>query len=101
MCTSIRNSVPSVSTKGSRCKLVTVGITPVTSSWGWEAKLYPGLRRWARSVLLVPKEAVMRAWVMLGMTVFFVAVILTLRETRGDEEMLIRLGGRDLRSLPT
>jgi hypothetical protein len=52
-------------------------------------------------VLLVPKEAVMRAWVMLGMTVFFVAVILTLRETRGDEEMLIRLGGRDLRSLPT
>ena len=43
----------------------------------------------------------MRAWLVLGAMVFLTAAVLTLLQTREDEEMLIRLGGRDLRSLPT
>ena len=43
----------------------------------------------------------MRAWFVFGVMCFLVAVVLTLLQTREDEEMFIRLGGRDLRSLPT
>ena len=43
----------------------------------------------------------MRAWFILGVAFFFMAVMLTLLQRREDEEMFIRLGGRDLRSLPT
>jgi len=42
----------------------------------------------------------MRAWFFLGIAFFFMAVLLTLLQSREDEEMFIRLGGRDLRSLP-
>jgi hypothetical protein len=41
----------------------------------------------------------MRAWFVLGVAFFLMAVVWTL-QTREDEEMFIRLGGRDLRSLP-
>ena len=43
----------------------------------------------------------MRGWCILGVIFFVTAVALTLLQTREDEEMFIRLGGRDLRSLPT
>ena len=43
----------------------------------------------------------MRAWFILGVALFLIAVVWTLLETREDEEMFIRLGDRDLRSLPT
>lgn len=43
----------------------------------------------------------MREWFILGVAFFFMAVMLTLLQSREDEEMFIRLGGRDLRSLPT
>ena len=43
----------------------------------------------------------MRAWFVLGAMLCLTAAVLTLLQTREDEEMLIRLGGRDLRSLPT
>jgi hypothetical protein len=43
----------------------------------------------------------MRAWCILGVMFFLTAVALKLLQTREDEEMFIRLGGRDLRSLPT
>jgi|KBSSwiStaDraftv2_1062776.scaffolds.fasta_scaffold3428669_2 hypothetical protein len=43
----------------------------------------------------------MRGWCILGVMFFLTAVVLRLRRTREDEEMFIRLGGRDLRSLPT
>jgi hypothetical protein len=42
----------------------------------------------------------MRDWFVLGVAFFFMAVVLTLLRTRENEEMFIRLGGRDLRSLP-
>ena len=42
----------------------------------------------------------MRAWFFLGIAFFLMAVLLTLLQSREDEEMFIRLGGRDLRSLP-
>ena len=50
---------------------------------------------------LIRAEAVMRGWCILGVMFFLMAVALTLLRTREDEEMFIRLGGRDLRSLPT
>ena len=50
---------------------------------------------------LIRAEAVMRAWFILGVAFFLFAVMLTLLQRREDEEMFIRLGGRDLRSLPT
>ena len=43
----------------------------------------------------------MRAWFILGVAFFMMAVMLTLLQSREDEEMIIRLGGRDFRSLPT
>ncbi len=43
----------------------------------------------------------MRAWFILGVAFFMMAVMLTLLQSREDEEMLVRLGDRDLRSLPT
>ena len=43
----------------------------------------------------------MRAWFILGVAFFLMALMLTLLQSREDEEMFIRLGGRDLRSLPT
>ena len=43
----------------------------------------------------------MRGWCTLGVMFFLMAVVLTLLQTREDEEMFIRLGGRDVRSLPT
>jgi hypothetical protein len=43
----------------------------------------------------------MRSWFVFGVAFFVVAVVWTLMESREDEEMFIRLGGRDLRSLPT
>jgi hypothetical protein len=42
----------------------------------------------------------MRLWFVYGVVFFVIAVAWTLMETREDEEMFIRLGGRDLRSLP-
>jgi hypothetical protein len=42
----------------------------------------------------------MRAWFILGVACFLMAVVWTLVRRREDEEMFIRLGGRDLRSLP-
>lgn len=42
----------------------------------------------------------MREWFVLGVAVFFMAAVWTLLQSREDEEMFIRLGGRDLRSLP-
>jgi hypothetical protein len=52
-------------------------------------------------VHLVRVEGVMRGWFVLGMAFFLMAVVLTRLQSREDEEMFIRLGGRDLRSLPT
>lgn len=49
---------------------------------------------------LIRAEAVMRAWFVLGVAVFFMAVVWTLLQNTQEEEMFIRLGGRDLRSLP-
>jgi hypothetical protein len=43
----------------------------------------------------------MRGWLVLGVALFLMAVVMTLLQRREDEEMFIRLGGRDLRSLPT
>jgi hypothetical protein len=43
----------------------------------------------------------MRGWFVLGVAFLLMAVVLTLLQSREDEEMFIRLGGRDLRSLPT
>ena len=42
----------------------------------------------------------MRAWLILGVTVVAMAGVWTLLQSRNDEEMFIRLGDRDLRSLP-
>ena len=42
----------------------------------------------------------MRDWFIIGVAVFMMAVVWTLLRRRKDEEMFIRLGGRDLRSLP-
>jgi hypothetical protein len=42
----------------------------------------------------------MRGWFVLGVAFFLAAVVWSLLRTREDEEMFIRLGGRDLRSLP-
>ena len=42
----------------------------------------------------------MRTWFVLGVAFFLMAVVLTLLQSREDEEMFIRLDGRDLRSLP-
>ena len=43
----------------------------------------------------------MRAWFILGVVFFLTAVVWTLLQSREDEEMFIRLGGRDLRALPS
>ena len=43
----------------------------------------------------------MRSWFVFGIVFFVIAVVWTLLESREDEEMFVRLGGRDLRSLPT
>jgi hypothetical protein len=42
----------------------------------------------------------MRGWFVLGVAFFFVAVVWTMLRSREDEEMFIRLGDRELRSLP-
>lgn len=42
----------------------------------------------------------MRAWFILGVALFLMAVVWTLLRRRQDEEMFIRLGDRELRSLP-
>lgn len=42
----------------------------------------------------------MRASFVLGVAFFLMAVVWTLVQSREDEEMFIRLGGRNLRSLP-
>lgn len=43
----------------------------------------------------------MRGWFFLGVAFFFMAVIWTMLMSREDEEMFIRLGGREMRSLPS
>ena len=43
----------------------------------------------------------MRGWFVFGVAFFVIAVAWRLVETREDEEMFVRLGGRDMRSLPT
>jgi type IV secretory pathway TrbD component len=45
-------------------------------------------------------EAGMRTWFFFGVGLFAMSVVLTLLQGREDEEMFIRLGNRDLRSLP-
>jgi hypothetical protein len=45
-------------------------------------------------------EAGMRGWFILGISFFFMAALWTLLHSREDEEMFVRLGGRDFRSLP-
>jgi hypothetical protein len=45
-------------------------------------------------------EAEMRAWFVMGLGFFVMAVLWTLLRSREDEEMFIRLGDRELRSLP-
>ena len=42
----------------------------------------------------------MRTWFIRGVAFFLMAVVWTLVRRREDEEMFIRLGNRDLRSLP-
>ena len=42
----------------------------------------------------------MRGWWIQGVAFFLMAVVWTLMRRREDEEMFIRLGNRDLRSLP-
>ncbi len=42
----------------------------------------------------------MRAWFILGVAFFVMAAAWSLLQSREDEEMFIRLGGRDLKSLP-
>jgi hypothetical protein len=42
----------------------------------------------------------MRAWFVFGVACFVMTVAWSLQKRRVDEEMFIRLGGRDLRSLP-
>jgi hypothetical protein len=46
-------------------------------------------------------EAGMRGWFFLGISFFLMAAVWTLLQSREDEEMFVRLGGRDFRSLPT
>jgi hypothetical protein len=46
-------------------------------------------------------EADMRGWFFFGVAFFLMAVVWTFQQSREDDEMFIRLGGRDLRSLPT
>jgi hypothetical protein len=41
----------------------------------------------------------MRAWFVLGVAFFAMAAVWTVLQRR-DEEMFVRLGGRDLRTLP-
>lgn len=43
----------------------------------------------------------MRGWVFYGVAIFLMAVIWSLLMSRDEEEMFIRLGGRELRSLPS
>ncbi len=43
----------------------------------------------------------MRAWFILGVAFFLMAAVWTVLQRREDEEMFIRLGGRDLRALPS
>jgi hypothetical protein len=45
-------------------------------------------------------EGGMRAWFIVGVALFVTAVAWQMARRREDEEMFIRLGGRDLRSLP-
>jgi hypothetical protein len=51
-------------------------------------------------VHLIRVEGGMRAWLIVGVALFATAVAWSLVRNREDEEMFIRLGGRDLRSLP-
>jgi hypothetical protein len=43
----------------------------------------------------------MRRWFLFGMACFLLAAAWTLLQSCEDEEMFIRLGDRDLRSLPS
>ena len=43
----------------------------------------------------------MRGWFVFGVAFFVIAVAWTLIEAREDEEMFVRLGDRDFRSLPS
>jgi hypothetical protein len=43
----------------------------------------------------------MRGWFVLGVAFFFMAVVWALLTSHEDEEMFIRLGGREMRSLPS
>jgi hypothetical protein len=51
--------------------------------------------------LICVEALLMRGWFVFGVAFFVIAVAWTLMESREDEEMFVRLGGRDLRSLPT
>jgi len=42
----------------------------------------------------------MRAWFVMGVAFFLMAVVWTVLRSREDEEMFIRLGDREFRSLP-
>jgi hypothetical protein len=42
----------------------------------------------------------MRSWFVLGVGFFVMAVVWAFLQRREDEEMFIRLGGREMRSLP-
>src|SRR4029078_1790962 len=55
----------------------------------------------ARRVQFRAGEGCMRGWFFLGVAVFLMAAVMTILQSREDEEMFIRLGGRDLRSLPS
>ena len=43
----------------------------------------------------------MRGWFFLGVACFLMAAVWTILMSREDEEMFIRLGGREMRSLPS
>lgn len=73
---------------------------PVMPSFQRTFTIRSAALEWARRVQLVRAEAVMRGWFFLGVAFFLMAVVSTLLQSREDEEMFIRLGGRDLRSLP-
>jgi hypothetical protein len=49
---------------------------------------------------MASEEADMRPWLIVGAALFTMTVVWTLLQSRKDEEMFIRLGDRDLRSLP-
>ena len=53
----------------------------------------------AQRLHLTGLEAGMR-WFIFGISFFLMAAVWTLLQSREDEEMFVRLGGRDFRSLP-